>query len=212
MRRAERLGDPVPGRDAGHATRSAGDSASRRSAGCSRGSAKTGEATQALGKNVFGYKVGVFGITAGAGGLAGALLLRLARPRHADGLRVLVLAHALRDRDLRRHGQPHRLDPRRRRGHAARARARAARSTSTRRRRASYQLVVYGVALVVLMLVRPQGVLPEGFSIWRRLRYGRPPHEPARDGRDVGAPSRRPCAPAGCDGDRRAGARPSGRS
>ena len=40
-------------------------------------------ATQALGKNVFAYKVGVFGITAGLAGLAGALLsgwLQLATP------------------------------------------------------------------------------------------------------------------------------------
>jgi len=32
------------------------------------------------------------------------------------------------------------------------------------------QLVIYGLALVVLMRVRPQGALPEGFSIWRWLR------------------------------------------
>ena len=29
------------------------------------------------------------------------------------------------------------------------------------------QLIVYGLALVVLMRLRPQGALPEGFSIWR---------------------------------------------
>ena len=29
------------------------------------------------------------------------------------------------------------------------------------------QLVIYGFALVILMRTRPQGALPEGFSIWR---------------------------------------------
>jgi len=32
------------------------------------------------------------------------------------------------------------------------------------------QLIVYGLALAVLMRVRPQGALPEGFSLWRWLR------------------------------------------
>jgi branched-chain amino acid transport system permease protein len=36
------------------------------------------------------------------------------------------------------------------------------------------QLVVYGLALVVLMMVRPQGALPEGFSLWRRITKGKP--------------------------------------
>ena len=37
--------------------------------------------------------------------------------------------------------------------------------------RASFvQLIVYGLALVILMRVRPQGALPEGFSVWRWLR------------------------------------------
>jgi branched-chain amino acid transport system permease protein len=31
------------------------------------------------------------------------------------------------------------------------------------------QLIVYGIALAVLMRLRPQGALPEGFSVWRWL-------------------------------------------
>ena len=46
---------------------------SRRTAACSRASARTTEATQALGKNVFRFKVVVFAITVGMAGFAGAL-------------------------------------------------------------------------------------------------------------------------------------------
>ena len=77
-------------------------------------------ATQALGKNVFGYKVAVFGITSALAGLAGAHVLRLARPRHPRRVRLRALAHDLRHGDLRRHGQPDRLGPRRGRRHPAR--------------------------------------------------------------------------------------------
>jgi branched-chain amino acid transport system permease protein len=35
---------------------------------------------------------------------------------------------------------------------------------------ALWELVIYGVALVVLMMLRPQGVFPEGFSPWRKLK------------------------------------------
>jgi branched-chain amino acid transport system permease protein len=37
------------------------------------------------------------------------------------------------------------------------------------------QLIVYGIALAVLMRLRPQGALPEGFSVWRWLRGERAP-------------------------------------
>jgi branched-chain amino acid transport system permease protein len=36
------------------------------------------------------------------------------------------------------------------------------------------QLIIYGAALTLLMRLRPQGVFPEGFSLWKRLRHGRP--------------------------------------
>ena len=48
-----------------------------------KGIREDGEATQALGKNVFAYKVGVFGITAGIGGTRGRLLLGVAGSGHA---------------------------------------------------------------------------------------------------------------------------------
>jgi len=46
------------------------------------------------------------------------------------------------------------------------------------------QLVIYGLGLVVLMRVRPEGLLPEGASLWRwsnrRARGRHPWSRPAR--------------------------------
>ena len=50
-------------------------------------------ATQALGKNVFGYKVVVFGITSALAGFAGLDARGLAAAGHARRVRLLVLAH-----------------------------------------------------------------------------------------------------------------------
>ena len=131
------------------------------------------QATQALGKNVFAYKVAVFGITAGLAGLAGAFYsgwLQLATPSvygfsfaltlfaivifggmaNLTGSIVGAAAVTLLEPLLRRWI---RIDP-----------AQAG----------LWQLVIYGVALVLLMLLRPQGVFPEGFSLIRRIRYGKP--------------------------------------
>src|SRR3954447_15384849 len=129
-------------------------------------------ATQALGKNVFGYKVGTFAITSALAGMAGAMLaawFQLATPNvfgfsfsltifaivifgGMANLRGTILGAAvvvLLDPLLRRAIKMEATDA------------------------AIMQLIVYGLALVVLMMVRPQGALPEGFSIYRRLRYGR---------------------------------------
>ena len=77
--------------------------------------------TQALGKNVFGYKVAIFGITSALAALRRLDAVGVVAAGHAGPVRLLVLADDLRDRDLRRHGQPERHDPRRSRGRAARA-------------------------------------------------------------------------------------------
>ena len=130
--------------------------------------------TQALGKNVFAYKVGVFGITAGLAGLAGAFYsgwLQLATPSvygfsfaltlfaivifggmaNLTGSIVGAAAVVLLEPILRR---VIKMNP----GDAA-----------------LWELVIYGVALVVLMMLRPQGVFPEGFSLWRLIRGKRAP-------------------------------------
>ncbi len=82
-------------------------------------------ATQALGKNVFGYKVAIFGHDLGAGRLRRRHARRLVPAGDARRVRLLLLADDLRHRDLRRHGQPHRHRARRRRRRAARSAAAA---------------------------------------------------------------------------------------
>ena len=129
------------------------------------------DATRSLGKNVFAYKVSVFAVTSAMAGLAGGLYsgyLQLATPGVYSfdtslkifaivifggianlmgsvlGAFVVVLTEPLLER------QPFiDLD---------------ARDASL------IQLVIYGLLLVVLMMLRPQGLLPEGFSIWRWLK------------------------------------------
>ena len=139
-----------------------------------KGIREDGEATQALGKNVFAYKVGVFGITAGLAGLAGAFYsgwLGLATPTvfgfaFALTLFAIVIFGGMANLtgSILGAAAVTLLEPVLRRTiHTDPAKA------------SLYQLVIYGVALVVLMMVRPQGVLPEGFSVWRRIRHGRAP-------------------------------------
>jgi branched-chain amino acid transport system permease protein len=126
-------------------------------------------ATQALGKNVLGYKVAVFGITSGLAALAGGFISgwqRQAQPQQFGfafsltifaivifggmgnligtivGATVVVLLQPLLEEVIE-------IDP----------------------TKAGYvQLVVYGLVLVVLMRTRAQGALPEGFSPYRWLR------------------------------------------
>ncbi|MBI5088462.1 MAG: branched-chain amino acid ABC transporter ATP-binding protein/permease [Actinobacteria bacterium] len=129
-------------------------------------------ATQALGKNVFGYKVAVFGITSALASFAGSMLsawLQLATPGVFGfafsltifaivifggmgnlngsllGATVVVLLEPVLRRVVRMNAS----------------------------RAGIVQLIIYGLALVVLMRVRPQGALPEGFSVVRWLRGDR---------------------------------------
>jgi branched-chain amino acid transport system permease protein len=129
------------------------------------------DATRSLGKNVFAYKVSVFAVTSAMAGLAGGLYsgyLQLATPGvysfdtslkifaivifggianltgSVFGAAVVILTEPILER------QPF-LDL-------------DARDASL------IQLIIYGLLLVVLMMLRPQGVMPEGFSIWRWLR------------------------------------------
>lgn len=131
-------------------------------------------ATQALGKNVFAYKVSVFAIASGLAGFAGGMIagwLSLSTPGVFGfafsltvfaivifggmanltgtilGAAVVVLLDPLLKRAVK-------LD-------ASKA--------------SIVQLIVYGLALVVLMRVRPQGALPEGFSLWGWVRGKRAP-------------------------------------
>lgn len=126
-------------------------------------------ATQALGKNVFAYKVGTFAITSGLAGLVGAFYsgwLGLATPGVYGfsfsltifavvifggmanlpgtlvGATVLTLIEPLLRRVIS-------ID-------ASKA--------------ALVQLVIYGAALALLMLLRPQGLVPEGRTIRSYLR------------------------------------------
>ena len=130
-------------------------------------------ATQALGKNVFGYKVFVFGLTSALAAFAGAMLaawFRLATPGVFGfsfsltvfaivifggmgnlygtilGAAVVVMMEPLLERAIK-------VDP----------------------ADSGYlQLIVYGVLLAILMRLRPQGALPEGFSLigWLRGERG----------------------------------------
>ena len=126
-------------------------------------------ACRSLGKNVFTYKLTVFGVTAAMAGLAGGLFVvqnGLASPSLFSfdqstaivamvilggtgnlvgsilGATVLVLLTPFFDSAL----------------------------NFTPERAALWRLIAYGVVLVIVMLVRPQGLLPEGTTL---LRLGR---------------------------------------
>src|SRR5215207_9961547 len=126
-------------------------------------------ATQALGKNVFAYKVSTFGLTSALAAFAGAMIaawLRLATPGVFGfsfsltvfaivifggmanlfgsilGAAVVVMLEPLLERVIK-------VDP----------------------ADSGYlQLIVYGVLLAILMRLRPQGALPERFSLIRWVR------------------------------------------
>jgi branched-chain amino acid transport system permease protein len=126
-------------------------------------------ATEALGKNVFGYKVFVFGLTSSLAAFAGAMLaawLRLSTPGvfgFAFSLTVFAIVifggMANLNGTILGAAVVVLLDPVLRNA----VRLQPARSSLV-------QLIVYGVALAVLMRVRPQGALPEGFSLYRWIR------------------------------------------
>src|SRR5215216_2392538 len=130
-------------------------------------------ATQAMGKNVFAYKVSVFGITSALAGFAGGLLagwFQLATPSvYGFAFSLTIFAIVIFGGMANLTGTVLGatvvvlLDPLLRR---------AIKMNPTDA--SLVQLIVYGLALVVLMMVRPQGALPEGFSIWRRITKGKP--------------------------------------
>jgi branched-chain amino acid transport system permease protein len=126
-------------------------------------------ATGALGKNVFAHKVMVFGLTSALAAFAGAMIaawLRLSTPGlfgFAFSLTVfaVVIFGGMANLTGTVLGAAIvvMLEPLLRRA----VRMEAARASLV-------QLIVYGIALAVLMRLRPQGALPEGFSVWRWLR------------------------------------------
>jgi branched-chain amino acid transport system ATP-binding protein/branched-chain amino acid transport system permease protein len=131
-------------------------------------------ATESLGKNVFAYKVTVFGLTSALAAFAGAMIaawLRLSTPGvfgFAFSLTVfaIVIFGGMANLTGTVLGAAIvvMLDPL------------LKRAIKIDEAKAGYvQLIVYGAALAILMLVRPQGALPEGFSVLRWLRGQRSP-------------------------------------
>jgi branched-chain amino acid transport system permease protein len=139
-----------------------------------KGIREDGRATQALGKNVFRFKLVIFGVTSAMAGLAGALyasLLRLATPGafgfsislaifamvifggmanlwgSVFGAAVVTISEPVLERWVR-------LSP--------------DKAGFTR-------LIIYGLVLIATMMLRPQGAIPEGASLrrwWRQRRDG----------------------------------------
>jgi branched-chain amino acid transport system permease protein len=138
--------------------------------GVLRGIRDDERATQALGKNTYAYKVAAFAITAGLAGLAGALLVYyngLAAPGlfgfdvsmsiivmivlgGSGNLLGALLGTAFVIGSVGFFEKAINLDPEK--------------ASLTR-------LMAYGIALVVILFLRPQGILPEGAGagLWRRL-------------------------------------------
>jgi len=131
-------------------------------------------ATSALGKNVFAYKVSIFGLTSALAAFAGAMLaawLRLATPGvYGFAFSLTIVAMVIFGGIGNLAGTMLGativvlLEPVLRRV----IKIEAAKASFV-------QLIIYGVALAVLMRLRPQGALPEGFSLWRWLRGDRAP-------------------------------------
>ncbi len=138
-----------------------------------KGIREDGLVAQALGKNVFAYKVSVFAITSAMAGFAGALysgLLGLATPGvYGFNFSLTVFAVVIFGGMANLWGSVYGaviivlLDPFLQRVLKMKA-----------ERAFVVQLIVYGIALTILMKVRPQGLFPEGSRPIRRLR-GRAP-------------------------------------
>jgi branched-chain amino acid transport system permease protein len=139
-----------------------------------RGIREDERACRSLGKNVFAYKLTVFAVSCGMAGLAGALLVvntSIASPAlfgfdqsttivamvvlggmgnltgSVLGAAALVMLGPLFENVLKFSEDSAFL----------------------------WRLIAYGVVLVVVVIVRPQGLVPEGFSIFRWLRARRTP-------------------------------------
>jgi branched-chain amino acid transport system permease protein len=127
-------------------------------------------ATQALGKNVFRYKLAVFGISSALAGLAGGFYsgwLQLATPAvygfsFSLTLFAIVIFGGMANLPGSLFGAVVlvMLDPIFRRVIDLEA------ATAS-----VVLLIIYGLTLAVLMRLRPQGVIPEGARPWERLRY-----------------------------------------
>lgn len=127
-------------------------------------------ATQALGKNVFSYKLAVFGVSSALAGLAGGFYsgwLQLATPTvYGFAFSLTLFAIVIFGGMANLHGTILgavvlvMLEPLLRRVINLPA------ATSS-----VVLLIVYGLLLVALMLLRPQGMLPEGAGPLARLRY-----------------------------------------
>ena len=141
-------------------------------------------ATRSLGKDVFHYKIGIFAITSAMAGLAGVSLVyynQLASPSQFTfsavttmvamviiggmgnlvgsliGVFLVVVSGPVLEKQV----------------HASADQA------------ALIRLIIYGAALIVVMRLRPEGILPEGTSLqgaatgaWRRLTGRSAPAEP----------------------------------
>ena len=129
-------------------------------------------ATQALGKNVFSYKVAVFGITSALAGLAGGMYsgwLGLATPSvYGFALSLTIFAMVIFGGISNLAGSVlgaailTLLEPLLRRVIKIEA-----------SRAAVIRLIIYGLLLAILMRVRAQGVLPEGRTIGSYFRRGK---------------------------------------
>jgi branched-chain amino acid transport system permease protein len=139
-----------------------------------KGIREDGEATQSLGKNVFRFKLVIFGVTSGMAGLAGALYSsqqRLATPSvfgftislaifamvifggmgnlwgAVFGAAVVTISEPVLERWIKLGADKAFI----------------------------VRLIVYGLVLVLIMMLRPQGIIPEGASLrrwWRRRQAG----------------------------------------
>ena len=144
-------------------------------------------ATEALGKSTFRYKVMVFAIASMLAGLAGGLYssyLHLATPGvFGFSISLVIFAMVIFGGMANLTGsvlgaivvqgsQPL-----------------LERVVKLSPERAGFvRLAAYGLLLLVLMRLRPQGVLPEGFSLWHRLRHGGPKRGRIEMVKDVVAP------------------------
>ena len=156
--------------------------------------------TRALGKNVFTYKVATFAITAGMAGLAGALLAfynGIAIPSqygfaYAMGIIAMVII-----------GGAGNLN-----GSVVGAIVVVGSEPFLQKaidiapdKAALIRLLLYGLLLVVVLLVRPQGIVPERLqrrSLWSRLRGRRREEAPPPSAETAAAPDGgpTPVAPA----------------